>query len=665
MKDAAPDLAGQFVETLWVKASGADLATIAADDFARLDLARLRPLESAPDLDDELLPRALAAASVAPGGPAASVETLLHAFLPAKFVFHTHADAALILADQPDGEGLVHAALNGAGLGGVVGVVPYARSGLALARRAAELARTRPEFTGLVVLQHGVFTWGETAREAYEGMLAIVAACQKLVVQRGGPGRLVPSRFDLIGEDADEVEGAAALLGPTLRGALATPTHDPDRPCRRCVLAFRSSDAVREQSLRPGAGQLASRGPATPDHALWIKARPLVFERRAGEDPAALAARARDAAEAFGAAYAGEVGAVRPGYYGEPDDFAPRVVLVPGVGIFAAGRGPREARIAADLAERTLLLQAAAESVGRFTPPPLREVLDIEFWSAERAKAPGDDHGGLAGRTALVTGAAGAIGAAVSVALARAGALVFMADRPGPADEERLARAAARVAAEAGEDAGVVRPFDVTDPADVERAFASMARAAGGVDLLVLSHGAALGGDLASLDPQKVAEVFKINTLGSFHLLGAFARQVKLQGTGGDVILISTKNVPEPGAAFGAYSASKAGAHQLARVAALELAPFDVRVNMVAPDAVFGDEEIPSVLWQTVGAERARAKGLDPATLPEQYRQRNLLKARVTPKHVAAAVMFFAERRTPTTGAVLPVDGGLPGAFPR
>jgi NAD(P)-dependent dehydrogenase (short-subunit alcohol dehydrogenase family) len=140
---------------------------------------------------------------------------------------------------------------------------------------------------------------------------------------------------------------------------------------------------------------------------------------------------------------------------------------------------------------------------------------------------------------------------------------------------------------------------------------------------------------------------------------------VRTAGHGGDVVLISTKNVPEPGASFGAYSASKAAAHQLARVAAIELAPLGVRVNMVSPDAVFGDDDVPSLLWQDVGAKRARSKGMDPAELPERYRQRNLLKERVTAEHVANAVLFFVTRRTPTTGAVLPVDGGLPGSFPR
>jgi NAD(P)-dependent dehydrogenase (short-subunit alcohol dehydrogenase family) len=173
------------------------------------------------------------------------------------------------------------------------------------------------------------------------------------------------------------------------------------------------------------------------------------------------------------------------------------------------------------------------------------------------------------------------------------------------------------------------------------------------------------GGEIETLSERALDRSFEVNALGSFHLMSGFVTRAKRQGCGGDVVLISTKNVLDPGAGFAAYSASKAAAHQLARVAALELAPFGIRVNAVSPDAVFGDEQIPSRLWQEAGAARARSKGVDPATLPEQYRQRSLLKLPVRGEHVAAAVLFFLERRTPTTGAVLPVDAGLPGAFPR
>ncbi|MDQ7086888.1 MAG: SDR family oxidoreductase [Acidobacteriota bacterium] len=305
----------------------------------------------------------------------------------------------------------------------------------------------------------------------------------------------------------------------------------------------------------------------------------------------------------------------------------------------------------------------AAEAIGRFDPTPESEVYALEFWPLEQAKR--GRRRSLEGRVALVTGAAGAIGAGIAAALARLGATVFLADRPGAEDERRLARAVARVRREAGEDQALALPFDVSVPGDVDRALGRAALACGGVDLLVLSHGMAEVAGIDSIDPRRLETVFKVNALGAFHVLGAYVRQVRVQGAGGDVVLVSTKNVPDPGASFSAYSASKAAAHQLARVAAIELAPDDIRVNLVSPDAVFGDREIPSKLWQEVGPGRARSKGLDPAQLPEHYRRRNLLETPVRVEDVARAVLFFARRQTPTTGAVIPVDGGLPGAFPR
>jgi len=261
---------------------------------------------------------------------------------------------------------------------------------------------------------------------------------------------------------------------------------------------------------------------------------------------------------------------------------------------------------------------------------------------------------------ALVTGAAGAIGAGVVRGLLREGCHVVATDLPGA----RLDALAAELAPEAGPRLATA-PLDVTDPDSVSAAFAAAALAFGGVDLVVANAGAAHVASLAELSLDAFRRLEQVNLEGTLLLLREAARHFAAQGTGGDVVLVSTKNVFAPGAGFGAYSATKAAAHQLARIASLELAPLDVRVNMVAPDAVFGDAARPSGLWQEVGPERMRARGLDAAGLEAHYRERNLLKARITPEHVANAVVFFATRQTPTTGATLPVDGGLPDATPR
>jgi NAD(P)-dependent dehydrogenase (short-subunit alcohol dehydrogenase family) len=215
------------------------------------------------------------------------------------------------------------------------------------------------------------------------------------------------------------------------------------------------------------------------------------------------------------------------------------------------------------------------------------------------------------------------------------------------------------------EDQVIGEAMDVTDADSVRQAFGTAIRQWGGVDLVIVNAGVAHAASLADLNVDDFRRLERVNVEGTLTVLSEAARHFRLQGTGGDIILISTKNVFSPGAGFGAYSATKAAAHQLARIASLELAPLGVRVNMVAPDAVFSHGKRKSGLWAAVGPERMRARGLDEKGLEEYYRQRNLLKVRVTGEDVARAVMFFATRQTPTTGATIPVDGGLPDATPR
>lgn len=270
------------------------------------------------------------------------------------------------------------------------------------------------------------------------------------------------------------------------------------------------------------------------------------------------------------------------------------------------------------------------------------------------------EHRPLTNKVALVTGAAGAIGWGICRGLLQHGCHVAAAD----VDERRLDNLVAELAEESGRRVMGLK-MDVTDSESVRCGFDRVACTWGGVDIVVANAGIAMVCSLAEMDIEGFRRLERVNVEGTLLTLSEAARRLQLQGTGGDIILISTKNVFSPGASFGAYSATKAAAHQLARVASIELAPFGIRVNMVAPDAVFGEGAHRSGLWAEIGPVRMRARGLDEKELEEYYRNRNLLKARIRPDHVAKAVLFFATRQTPTTGATLPVDGGLPDAAPR
>ena len=266
----------------------------------------------------------------------------------------------------------------------------------------------------------------------------------------------------------------------------------------------------------------------------------------------------------------------------------------------------------------------------------------------------------LGGRVAMVTGAAGAIGAGVSRGLLEANCRVAVTDLAG----ERLDGLVAELASDFGDRVMGVA-LDVTDAESVAVGIARIRGDWGALDIAVVNAGVAHVSALKDMELAVFQRLERINVEGTLLVIRELARHFEAQATGGDIILISTKNVFAPGAGFGAYSATKAGAHQLARIASIELAPLDVRVNMVAPDAVFSDGGRKSGLWQEVGPDRMKARGLDEKGLEEYYQSRNLLKAKVTADHVANAVLFFASRQTPTTGATIPVDGGLPDATPR
>jgi rhamnose utilization protein RhaD (predicted bifunctional aldolase and dehydrogenase)/NAD(P)-dependent dehydrogenase (short-subunit alcohol dehydrogenase family) len=574
----------------------------------------------------------------------------MHAWLPAAVVDHTHADAILALSNRPDGEACLREAL-----GDDVLLLPYVKPGFDLARAAADAAEARPDARAMVLLQHGVFTWGRTAREAYERMIAVVDDAERWTERR----QTRPLRPAGVATAEGAARERAALLAPRLRGALATASGDADRPWRRLVLRPLLERAVIDFVDAEGARAVALTPPLTPDHLIRTKALPLWLDASTVADDAALRAALAAYARDYEAYVERHRSLLPPGV--RAADPMPRIVLVPGIGAFCAGPDARAADVVRDIARQTLAVKARIAGTGAsYAGLPERDLFEMEYYALEQAKLGKAARPPLGSQVALVTGAAGAIGAGIVRGLLREGAHVVATDLSG----ERLDALAAELAPEAGPRLAAV-PLDVTDPGSVSAAFAETSLAFGGVDLVVANAGAAHVSPLAELSLDAFRRLEQVNVEGTLLLLREAARHFAAQGTGGDVVLVSTKNVFAPGAGFGAYSATKAAAHQLARIASLELAALGVRVNMVAPDAVFGDATRPSGLWQEVGPERMRARGLDAAGLEAYYRERNLLKARITPEHVANAVVFFATRQTPTTGATLPVDGGLPDSTPR
>ena len=653
-------LLGDRVEALCVKGSGWDLDSIEPPGLPALDLPYLRRLRKLAALSDEEMVNQLRTHLFDASAPNPSVETLLHAFLPHTFIDHTHADAVLALTNQPDGERLVRQAL-----GDQIVIVPYIMPGFQLAKLAAECFEKAPDCEGMVLLKHGLFTFAADARRSYELTIDYVSRAERFVAGRkpAAASRNVAPAGGGTTDATTAALAAASRIGPVIRGLLAAPTGNPDQPYRRVILEHRASAEILALVGAEACERLAAQGPLTPDHVIRTKATPLYLKHPELDDLEAFRRQLAAAIESYRARYdayfAEQVAAKRVERTKlDPD---PRVLLIPGVGIVSAGKTRKDAQIAADISEHTLRIKAAAEGIGRYEPLSDSDLFDMEYWSLEQAKLGKEVEKPLARRVALVTGAAGAIGVAVSAELVRAGAHVVMTD----IDAAALERAHARVAKVGGKAMCTAVRSDVTDEASIDTAFAHACRVFGGVDIVVPNAGIAHVSPLADTEAGAFRKVIDVNLGGYFLTMRAAARIMRAQGTGGDIVINASKNVFGPGADFGAYSASKAAGHQLGKVAAIELAPIGVRVNMINADAVFADGDTPSGLWREIGPDRARSKGLAPDQLEQHYRERNLLHAEITGTHVGRAVVFFASNQTPTTGATLPVDGGVAAAFPR
>jgi NAD(P)-dependent dehydrogenase (short-subunit alcohol dehydrogenase family) len=344
-----------------------------------------------------------------------------------------------------------------------------------------------------------------------------------------------------------------------------------------------------------------------------------------------------------------------------PEDSVPRIILIPGLGAVCAAENAAAASSLRDIANHTLTVKKQIASVGgAYRGMAEADLFALYCRSTQHAERQKAARLPLGREVALITGAAGAIGSGIARGLLEQGCHVAVSDLLGQNLDDLVDELSQTYGPRV---IGV--PLDVTDADSVSSGFCQVIHTWGGVDLIVINQGIAHVSPLTEVNVAAFKKLAKVNTEGTLLILAEAGRHFKAQNTGGDIVLVSTKNVFSPGANFGAYSATKAAAHQLARIASLEFAPLGVRVNMVAPDAVFSEGRRKSGLWQTVGPDRARARGLNPDALEEFYRNRNLLKSRVTASHVAKAVLFFATHQTPTTGATIPVDGGLPDATPR
>ena len=461
VKTTIADLNGEQVEVLCVKGSGWDMGTIEPAGLPAVRLAPLLKLRAREKLSDEEMVRLQRANLIDPASPNPSVEALLHAFIPHKFIDHTHSTAVLALSDQPDGEALCREIF-----GARVGYVPYLMPGFGLAKAAAQVFDADASVEGLILVKHGIFSFGADARQAYERMIALVSLAEERLAKKRKPAFTSAKLPARVANVAD--------VAPIIRGACSLADSKTDGAWKRFVLEFRGNDSVMNFVNGTEVARYGQAGVVTPDHNIRIKNKPLVVAAPAEGDLAGFKNSVRDAVATYGESYNEyfERNNARVGGIKTILDPLPRVVLVPGVGLFGLGRSQKDAKIAGDLAEAAIATITDAEAVGRFEPLPEADLFDVEYWSLEQAKLGGARELPLAGQVAVITGAAGAIGFATAKAFAAVGAEVALLD----VDE-----AAAQAKARAIGGAALGIRCDVTDAASVRGAFAQVAAAFGGL----------------------------------------------------------------------------------------------------------------------------------------------------------------------------------------
>ena len=637
-KGTTTDHVGRTIDAMWVKGSGSDLATMEAKHFTPLRLEETLPLLERDGMSDEEMVAHLARCQIDPAAPRSSIETLLHAFIPAPHVHHTHPDGINVLAGTRDGERLVAECF-----GESAAWIPYIRPGFTLAKQVGLAVRENPHLKLVVLAKHGLVVWGDTAEETYKRTIEVI----NQAVDFANAKTAGEERFD--GPlDAQAVDRDAVLLEvlPALRGAVSSERHK--------VLVVDTSPRVLEFVSSNAAPQLTDVGAACPDHLVHTKRLPMwVRFDPASEDVATLRQRVRDVASRYRADYRAYVDehADETTVPGDPDA---RVVLIQHVGLVGVGTTVKNASLSRDLYHRAIEVMAGAHALGGFTSLTAAESFAVEYWPLELYKlslAP--PPGELQGQVAFITGAAGGIGRATVDALAAAGANVAGFDLDGEGAVEATEKYG-----------GIGVAGDVTSEDAVRTAFDQTVRRFGGVDILVSNAGVASSAPIEETSLEEWNRNQSILVTGYFLVSRTAFGLLREQRTGGSIVFVASKNALVAGKNAAAYSAAKAAELHLGRCLAEEGGGDGIRVNTVNPDAVLQGSRIWGSSWRE---ERAAAYGIEPEELEEYYRQRNTLKVNIFAEDIAQAVLHFASstRSGKSTGNILNVDGGVPAAYTR
>ncbi|MZG53939.1 MAG: bifunctional aldolase/short-chain dehydrogenase [Nitrospinae bacterium] len=637
VKSRTKNKVNEEVDVLYVKGSGWDLDTLEPPGLPGVLLDHLIKLRDLDSLSDEDMVNEQRTHLLDASSPNPSVETLLHAFLPHKFIDHSHADASLIIANQPDAEKICREIY-----GDTIGIVSYIMPGFALAKAAAEVYEKNKNVEGLMLINHGLFTFGSTARESYDRHIHAVTLAEEYIANKQ-PKAMTPLEGPAINAGEKVLLNA---LAPVLRGLYG------EKSGKSWVVHHRKSEKAKAFASSQECATWSQIGTATPDHVIRTKQKPLLLNLKQWQDADALRNEVASALETYYENYHQyfESNKEVKGVDKTELDPLPRVLLVAGLGLVTIGKTVKETKIAADIYQHTIDIIHKSFSVGDYVPLKSDDLFDMEYWSLEQAKLGKSKAPVLQGKVAYITGAASGIGLATANLFAEQGANLYLADL----SEDKLVEAA-EVIRKKHKVGVVAQVLNVVDEDAVRESFADAVANFGGVDFLISNAGNAVQGAIGQIDLKDLRQSFELNFFAHQVLASEAVRLFLIQKTGGVLLFNASKAAFNPGKDFGPYALPKAAMVALTKQYALDYGQFGIRSNAINADrirtALFSEEVV---------AERAAARGLS----ADDYFKSNLLQQEVFDTDVAQGFLNLALAEK-TTGSILTIDGGNIAASPR
>ncbi len=646
LKTVEKDFRGRDVEVMWVKGSGSDLATMKAQHFTGLRLEDIKPLIERDEMPDEEMVAYLSHCMMDSKHPRASIETLLHAFLPYPHVDHTHPDAIISLCCADNGKEIAKEIY-----GDTFVWVPYIRPGFTLSKMIAEGVKNNPNAQLVLMEKHGLVTWGETSEACYNQTIAMISKAEQYIKEHTEESKVFGgSQVEALAEESRKAILAAVM--PVIRGAVSD--------VKKMICTYDGSEDVLQFVNSKDAKDLSQVGAACPDHLVHTKRTPLFVDWTPSADGAeSLKQAVREGIEAYKEEYKAYFD--RNKHEGDVMfEAAPRVILIPGIGMVNTGKSIAMAGVSGALYHRAIAVMKGTTALGTFVSLNENESYNVEYWPLELYKltlAPAEAE--FSRKIAFITGGAGGIGSETARRFVSEGAHVVLADL----NLEGAEKVAAEINAQYGEGRAKAVKMDVTSEEMVIAALGETALTYGGVDIIVNNAGLATS---SPFDETSLKEWnLNMNVLGTGYFLVAREafKQMKEQRLGGSMIFVASKNSVYAGKNVTAYSSVKALEAHLARCIAAEGGEHGIRVNTIMPDAILQGSAIWNSGWRN---ERAAAYGIEPDQLEEHYRKRTTLLVNIYPKDVAEGIAFFASSKAEkTTGCMLTIDGGVPAAFTR